>query len=172
MHLELKTDSIGKIREIPYFETLISKQSRKTQVQIPMSPRLWEILKRIVAGRTTGFVFPFRNPPYKHFNVRKKDSSGNITNVSVFELAGMLQIRPFHDYRKSKKSHLKLQGYSSDYTKYLQGHATDSMDAYYTNFKRLDMQDVYLKDYEQLLPDQNSDQNCDQNKKGDSFESP
>lgn len=168
MHLDLKTDSEGRILEIPYFETLISKQNRRTQVQIPMSPRLWEILKRVVAGRTSGFVFPVRNPPYKHFNVKKKDSSGNITSVSVFEIAGLSHMRPFHDYRKSKKSHLKLQGYTSEYTKYLQGHATDSMDSYYTNFKRLDMQDVYLREYEKIL----CDQNCDQKQKGESFDSP
>lgn len=150
MNLDLKLDEQGNIIEIPYFVTVISKQKRKTRVQIPMTSRLCDILKRVVSGRETGAVWPVSTPPYKHFNIIKLDDKGKEYTTTIFELAGLGHFRPFHDYRKSKKSNLKLQGYTSEYTKYLQGHATDSMDAYYTKFQRMDVQKVYIEEYRKI----------------------
>lgn len=117
--------------ELPYFTTYITKQRRTTKKQIPMSFPLWKMLKAIPGQHETGFVFkrpsgvPFSAPPFEEFTRLKK----------VAEITW-----EFHDFRKSRKTALKSAGFSKELTKAFQGHATDSMDEYYTVFGRYELE--------------------------------
>lgn len=136
LHLEPKRDEDGNVTEVPYFSTIILKQRRQRRIQVPMSVDLWRVLKRLAGDRLAGPLWRWRTTPYKL-----------IRELGIMERAGMKDFRPFHDWRKSFKTELKAAGYSSEYTKYLQGHATDSMDNYYTQFKRHHVQGAYLDGY-------------------------
>ena len=61
--LEIVRDEEGKITDVPYFTTLITKQRRPARKQIPMSFGLCEILKRVIGERTGGRVWPVECPP-------------------------------------------------------------------------------------------------------------
>jgi integrase len=117
--------------DLPYFTTFIEKQKRITKKQLPMSYPLWKMLKEIPGQHETGFVFrmpngePLKHSPFKSFRRLKK-------------LAGISW--ELHDLRKSRKTALKRAGFSKELTKAFQGHATDSMDDYYTVFGRNDLE--------------------------------
>lgn len=138
--LDIEKDKDGNVVELPYFTTFITKQRRITRKQIPMSFGLWQVLKRVIADKSEGWVWPVRCPPYKY--IREKE---------IMEKAGLQKYRPFHDFRKSFKVAMKKKGMSQEFTKYLQGHATNSMDDYYTQFSRLDVQDAHLEGYRDLF---------------------
>ena len=63
------------------------------------------------------------------------------------EKASLTKYRPVHDFRKSFKTEKKRQGVIKEFTKYLQGHATDSTDNRILNFTRQDAQVVYIEEY-------------------------
>jgi integrase len=135
--LDIQYDAQGNVVELPFFTTLIKKQRRITRKQIPMSFGLWEILKRVISERKEGRVWPVVNAPYKL-----------IRKLGIMEKAELTKYRPFHDFRKSFKTEMKRQGMTKEFTKYLQGHATDSMDQYYTQFRRQDVQSAFMPGYE------------------------
>jgi integrase len=130
-----------QVVETPWFRHTVLKQKRRTVHQVPMSIELWRILQRIVGDRKSGPLFPaWKNPPYKR-----------IRHLGIMKAAGMSDFRPFHDYRKSFKTDLKADGASSEITKYLQGHASDSMDDHYTQFKRRHVQGVFMPEYQEFI---------------------
>jgi hypothetical protein len=139
---EIKYNDQGGIDELPYFTTLIQKQGKPSDQQIPMSFGLWEVLKRVVGERKQGPVWPVATPPWSE-----------IRELGILKKAGLTKYRPFHDFRKSFKTEGKKQGLAKEFTKYLQGHATDSMDEYYTQFRRLDVQAAFMAGYKDQKKD-------------------
>jgi integrase len=129
---------------IPYFWADISKQKRKTRIAVPMVAQLARILRDQISGYKEGYVFPWRNPPYKLFQIAMEDGSVE----SLYDLAKVNVPRPFHDFRKTFKMDLKRSGYSKEVTKSMMGHATDAMDDWYTHFKRADLEDAVKHTYE------------------------
>lgn len=123
---------------LPYFWVDVSKQKRKTRVAVPMVSQLRDILINQIGDRNAGYVWPWKNPPYKLFQVGNKQ---------LYELAGVQVPRPFHDFRKTFKMELKRQGLSKDVTKSIMGHATDAMDDWYTHFGRSDLESAVKHTY-------------------------
>jgi integrase len=128
---EPQFDDAGTPTFLPYFTTVISKQNGElVKKRIPMSHRLWEVLKTQVGNRKEGRVFSYRTPPYKL-----------LREVKLMEEASVSYKRPFHEYRKSVKYRNKiLRKLPKELTKGFQGHTTDSMDEYYLH---LQVQDLY-----------------------------
>lgn len=128
---------------LPYFTTTITKQKRKVKKQIPMTYHLWRMLKSIPGQHERGPVFksqktgePLLNPPTKQFARLRK-----VAGVNFF----------FHDFRKSKKTALTAQGFSRKQTKDIQGHATDSMDDYYTCLQREQLEPMVIDSWQEHL---------------------
>lgn len=122
---------------LPYFTTEITKQKKRAEIQVPMTYELWKMLMEIIGERKPeemkGPVFlrndgkPLRNPPHKALR-RLKEETG---------MAGKFE---FHCFRKSLKMRHTNNGFSTKQTAAIQGHATESMDRYYTVFQRTDLE--------------------------------
>lgn len=121
----------------PSLRITITKQKRQTIRTVPMSRNLWEMLKAIPGQHEHGPVFPVQSPPHRL-----------LTRHQLMAKAGLGHLRPFHDFRKSWKTRMKAKGYSSEKTKAFQGHATDSMDQYYTIFQKADLEDMVRDTWE------------------------
>jgi len=126
--------------EVPYYRSTISKRGRPVSQEMPMRRALYDVMMRVIGDRTHGPVWSWKNPPYKM-----------IKQLGVMDRAGLTHLRTFHDYRKSFKTEMKIAGASSEISMYLQGHATESMDKYYTQYRRTDAQYLFEKEYEELL---------------------
>jgi integrase len=144
----------------PYFKTKILKQGRSCQITIPMRKELWEIIKNQLGERTGGPVWQWKNPPYGLFEIRQED--GKIKRL--YDIAGVQVERPFHDFRKTFKMELKRQGLSKEITKNIMGHASDSMDDYYSHFSRVDLESAVAQSW---VKPPISNQNSNQKKNGD-----
>lgn len=138
-HLQVLRSENGEIVELPYFTSIILKRGRPVTQEMPMRRSLWELMIRVIGERREGPVWPWTWPPY-----------GLIKRLGIMKQAGLTHLRPFHDYRKSFKTELKLQGATSDMSMYLQGHATKSMDEYYTQFRRIDAQCLFADQYRDI----------------------
>jgi integrase len=132
----------------PYFFTSISKQCRKCRVAIPMRKELWEILKDQIADRTDGPIWPWKGAPYFLFEIQQGDG----TIKRLYDIAGVKVPRPFHDFRKTFKMEMKRMGLSQEVTKSMQGHATDSMDDWYTHFSRVDLERAVAQSWSNSSP--------------------
>jgi hypothetical protein len=107
--------------------------------EMPMRRALYDLMLRVIGERNSGPVWSWKNPPYKL-----------IKQLGIMEQAELKNIRPFHDYRKTFKTEMKIAGATKEMSKYLQGHATDSMDDYYTQFRRTDAQALFTEEYKDL----------------------
>lgn len=117
---------------LPAYTVWISKQRRKWARQIPMTRALYEVLYEMWCeqGRPTkGAVWPVLTPPNR---ILRK----------VFRAAGCRHLT-IHDFRKSWKTARKAEGWTKEQTMAVQGHATDSMDNYYTIFKRQQLEPLF-----------------------------
>ena len=152
-----------RLVKCPSFMVEISKQRRLTRKRIPMSQKLWEALKVQVADRQAGLVFGRSKPPYSllkwlrcpecgarfHDNRRPYRKPGEqctkcrkaeLEKWSLAQEAGVPFFRPFHDYRKTVKWSNKVEkGLPAVVTMAFQGHASESMDAYYTHLSAQDL---------------------------------
>jgi hypothetical protein len=145
----------------PYFYAWISKQKRLTRICVPMFKQLYDILKVQMGSRTSGHVWRWKNPPYHTLDIKTED--GKVRKL--MEVAGVPFQRPFHEFRKTFKMDLKRKGFTKDITKNMQGHATDSMDDWYTHYTRADLEKVVVESYR-------GDQMETKKEKGESFDSP
>jgi|GEM_PF-6245443 len=126
---------------LPWYSVYIRKQRRMVKRQIPMSQGLWEMLSEI-PRRKSGPVWPVENPPYR---ILKR----------VFREANMPGLH-LHDFRKSYKTFRKAEGWPKEITKAVQGHATDSMDSYYTVFGREHLSRFVTQMWDQSVLRQNN----------------
>jgi integrase len=140
---------------LPYIWIWISKQKRHIRQAIPITSKAAGAFRSQVAGRSSGNLWPVKNPPYKQFKVKQEDG----TYKTLFELAGV-DFRPFHDYRKTAKLKFKVAG-GREVAKSMQGHRTDAMDDYYTHFQRPELEKAVASTWG------HNDQTHDQNKKGE-----
>lgn len=145
----------------PYFFTNILKQGRRCRVAIPMRKELWTILKNQIGDRTGGPVWPWKWCPYFLFEIKQEDG----TIKRLYDIAGVKVPRPFHDFRKTFKMEMKRMGLSQEVTKSMQGHATDSMDEWYTHFSRVDLEGAVAGSWSKYPC--KDDQTDDQNRKGE-----
>jgi len=140
LHMTLRMGNSGKLVEQPYIITRILKQKRRKEIEIPISPRLWQILTRRVAGRETGNVWPWKNPPYKI-----------LKRTGIMRIAGMENFRPFHDYRKCFATDLADRGISTEVACDIQGHATVSAHAMYVKEPRRRAEQVHRDSWADYL---------------------
>ncbi|MBN1604713.1 MAG: hypothetical protein JW915_24100 [Chitinispirillaceae bacterium] len=129
----------GEIVELPYYRTAITKRGIPVVQELPMRRALYDLMVRVIGGRPSGPVWSWKNPPYKL-----------IKNLGIMNQAELKNLRPFHDYRKTFKTEVKLAGATPEISMYLQGHATQSMDEYYTQFRRTDAQALFTREYSDL----------------------
>lgn len=121
---------------LPAYTVWISKQKKKRARQVPMTRPLYEMLYELWCeqGRpTTGSVWPVLTPP-------------NRIMRRVFKSAGLGHLC-IHDFRKAYKTMRKAEGWTSEVTMAVQGHATDSMDNYYTVFQRRHLEKYFEKSW-------------------------
>ncbi len=124
------------LQGIPAYTVWITKQKRKAARQIPMTRELYDMLHErwCAAGRPAkGWVFPVLTPPNR---ILKR----------VFKRAGLSHLT-IHDMRKSYKTMRKSEGWTKEITMAVQGHATDSMDNYYTIFGRKHLEKWFEKNW-------------------------
>jgi len=125
---------------LPAYTVWITKQKRKAARQIPMTRELWDMLYEMWCekGRPLkGAVWPVLTPPNRIMRkVFKKAGLGNLT---------------IHDFRKAYKTMRKAEGWTSDVTMAVQGHATDSMDNYYTIFQRVHLEPYFKKNWDKPI---------------------
>ncbi len=139
---------------LPYIWIWESKQKRRIRSAIPITAKAAEAYGSQLNAMLGIDLWPVKNPPYSRFLIKQEDG----TFKTLFQLAGV-NFRPFHDYRKTAKLRFKLAG-GRDVAKSMLGHRTDSMDDYYTHFRRQDLEKAVAHTW-------NHDQNHDQNKKGE-----
>lgn len=124
------------LQGLPAYTVWISKQKKKRARQVPMTRALYEMLYELWCERgrpSTGSVWPVLTPPNRIMRrVFKKAGRGHLT---------------IHDFRKSYKTMRKAEGWTSDVTMAVQGHATDSMDNYYTIFQRKHLEKFFEKSW-------------------------
>ena len=87
-------------------------------------------------------VWPWRNPPYKLLKVKTPEG----TLVSIEKLAG-INMRPFHDWRKTVKLEVKRKIKDPKLAKAFQAHRTESSDDYYTFYQREDLEKAVSNSY-------------------------
>lgn len=125
---------------LPAYTVWISKQKRRMARQIPMTRELYEMLYEAWCeqGRPTkGWVWPVLTPPNRILR-------------RVFRAAGCKHLT-IHDFRKSYKTMRKAEGWTSEITMAVQGHATNSMDNYYTIFQRKNLEPYFEKSWNKPL---------------------
>lgn len=125
---------------LPAYTVWISKQKRKFARQIPMTRELYETMyeRWCAAGRPTkGAVWPVLNSPNK---ILKR----------VFKAADCKHLT-IHDFRKAYKTMRKAEGWTTEQTMAVQGHATESMDNYYTIFQRKDLEPLFQPSWNKPL---------------------
>lgn len=139
---------------LPFIWVVTFKQRRRVRVPRPIRAELIPILKEQIQGRIEGPVWPWTNPPYKHlriyqwseFNGRNGFPERQKFRGTLMQVAGV-NIRPFHDFRKTVKLELKRNLSDSNLAREYQGHKSDSMDKYYTWFQREDMEKAVENSY-------------------------
>lgn len=146
---------------LPYVWTEILKQNRKAEIPLPVRREVADILKQQIGQRKCGPVWPWKNPPYRLLQIwehsGRNGRNGRPERVrykgTLYKVAGLSHLRPFHDYRKTVKLELKRSGLDRAIIKQLQGHKSDYADDWYTWFQGEDMEagvkDSYLKDRDQ-----------------------
>lgn len=124
---------------LPFVWVVISKQRRQARVPRPIRAELVQILREQIEDRPAGPVWPWADPPYKL--LRTADGR------TLIEAAGVAIPRPFHDFRKLVKLELKRTGIGPKQAQAYQGHATESMDDYYTWWQRDDLEAAVIESY-------------------------
>lgn len=122
------------LQGLPAYTVWISKQKRKVARQIPMTKNLWAMLHEVWCeqGRPAkGSVWPVISPPNRI--MRRVFKTASLSHLCI------------HDFRKAYKTMRKAEGWTSDVTMAVQGHATDSMDNYYTIFQRRHLEPFFEK---------------------------
>jgi integrase len=120
------------LQGLPAYTVWISKQKKKRPRQVPMTHELYDMLleRWCAAGRPAkGWVWPVLTPP-------------NRIMRRVFKKAGCKHLC-IHDFRKAYKTMRKAEGWTTEQTMAVQGHATDSMDNYYTIFQRKHLEPLF-----------------------------
>ena len=127
---------------LPYVWADILKQGRHVRVPLPLHFKAFEALREQIAGRMSGPIWPWKNPPYRLMKVKGPDGK----RVSLEKLAD-IPIRPFHDWRKTVKLEVKRKIKDPKLAKAFQAHRTDSADDYYTFFQREDLESAVADSY-------------------------
>ncbi len=127
---EPEFDREGMPIRVPMYTTLILKQKKSKKITVPMSKPLHEAMVRQVGDRQAGRVWKLSlSRLYR-----------KLREVNLLKEAGVKMERPFHDFRKSMKTRLKIEKrLPNNISKQFMGHQTDAMDEYYTKLSVIDL---------------------------------